>query len=81
MTGILPKKPIDLVPLSLEARPSAEANAFVKHIRDRHEEVRRKIVLSNQSYKAHADFHRKLAERQKWGRGHGYGANSTRKVS
>ena len=32
VTGLLPRKPIDLIPLPIEARPSVEAKAFSKHI-------------------------------------------------
>ncbi|GFS36272.1 NAD(P)-binding Rossmann-fold superfamily protein [Actinidia rufa] len=60
--GLLPRKPIDLVPLPIEARPSDEAEAFSKHICDIHDDVRRKIVISNESYKRHADLRRRFAE-------------------
>lgn len=33
-------------------------DAFSKHIRDTHDEVRRKITTSNGSYKTHADLRR-----------------------
>ena len=62
VTGLLPRKPIDLVPLLMEAQPSIEADAFSKHIRDLHEDVQRKIALSNENYKAQADLKRKVAD-------------------
>ncbi|KAH7528984.1 hypothetical protein FEM48_Zijuj05G0135400 [Ziziphus jujuba var. spinosa] len=62
VTGMLPRKPIDLVPLPLAARPSAEAETFGRHIQEIHDDIRRKIALSNESYKAHADLKRKFAE-------------------
>ena len=62
MIGLLLRKPIDLVPLSMEAWPSVEANAFSKHIHDLHADVRRKIALSNENYKAHADLKRKFVD-------------------
>ena len=34
VTCLLPRKPIDLVPLPIEARPRVEADAFDPHIRD-----------------------------------------------
>ena len=37
--GLLPRKPIDLVPLPIEACPSVEAEAFSKHIQDLHDDV------------------------------------------
>ena len=61
-TGLLPRKPIDSVPLPMEARPSVEADAFSKHIRDLHEDVQRKIALSNENYKAQADLKRKFVD-------------------
>ncbi|KAH7537757.1 hypothetical protein FEM48_Zijuj03G0126800 [Ziziphus jujuba var. spinosa] len=62
VTEMLPRKPIDLVPLPLVARPSAEAETFGRHIQEIHDDIRRKIALSNESYKAHADLKRKFAE-------------------
>ena len=59
---MLPRKPIDFVPLLIEARPSVEAEAFSKHIQDLHDDVRWKISLSNENYKAHADLKRKFSE-------------------
>ncbi|KAF7144488.1 hypothetical protein RHSIM_Rhsim04G0004700 [Rhododendron simsii] len=55
-------KPIDLVPLPIQAHPSAEAEAFSQHIRDIHDDVRRKIAISNESYKQRADLRRRFAE-------------------
>ncbi|RVW30404.1 Retrovirus-related Pol polyprotein from transposon 17.6 [Vitis vinifera] len=60
--GLLPRKPIDLVPLPMEARPNVEADAFSKHICDLHEDVRRNIALSNENYKAQADLKRKFVD-------------------
>ncbi|PRQ21796.1 putative nucleotidyltransferase, Ribonuclease H [Rosa chinensis] len=60
VTGLLPRKPIDLIPLPLEARPSAEAEFFCSHIPNIHDDVRRRIALSNEGYKAHADLRRRL---------------------
>lgn len=62
VTGLLPRKPIDLVPLPIQARPSAKAEAFSQHIHDIHDEVRRKIAISNEGYKQHADLWRRFAE-------------------
>ena len=61
-TGLLPRKPIDSVPLPMEPRPSVEADDFSKHIRDLHEDVQRKIALSNENYKAQADLKRKFVD-------------------
>nr|XP_027107408.1 uncharacterized protein LOC113727444 [Coffea arabica] len=60
--GNNPHKPIDLLPLPASARPSAEAEAFSKHILDIRDEVRCQIAISNEWYKTHADFKKKFAE-------------------
>ena len=39
--------PIDLVPLPVEARPCAEADNFITHMQQIHDEVRRHIAASN----------------------------------
>ena len=60
VTGLLPRKPIDLVPLPIEARPNVEAEAFSKHKQDLNDDVRRKTSLSNENYKARTDLKRKF---------------------
>ena len=77
VTGNNPRKPIDLLPLPVSARPSAEAEAFSKHILDIHDEVRRRIATSNERYKAHADLKKKFAEFEEGD----YGSYSAREVS
>ena len=37
--GLLSRKPIDLVLLPMEAKPSVEADSFSKHIYDLHDDV------------------------------------------
>ena len=39
VTDVRPRLPIDLVPLPLEARPCAEADNFIKHMQQIHDEV------------------------------------------
>ena len=51
-----------MVPLPLAAQPNVEAESFSSHIRDIHDDVRRKIALSNEGYKAHADLRRRFVE-------------------
>ena len=58
VTSALPRKQVDLVPLPNTAHPSVEADAFAKHIHDIHDEIRRRIAMSNESYKTHADLRR-----------------------
>lgn len=60
--GLEPRKPIDLVLLPVSARASAEADAFAHHIRNIHADMRRKIALSNISYKQQADSDRRHTE-------------------
>ena len=62
VTGVLPKKPIDLVPLPNTARPSVEVDAFAKYICDIHDEIKRRIATSNESYKTNVDLRRRFAK-------------------
>ncbi|PON54883.1 histone H3-K9 methyltransferase, partial [Trema orientale] len=43
-------------------KPSNSAHDFVDHIRSLHEDIRRKIALSNEKYKISADLHRRHQE-------------------
>jgi len=53
--GYSPRTSTDLIPLPLDARVSNTASTFAQHIHDHvhdlHAEIRRKIVMSNDSYK------------------------------
>ena len=42
---------VDLIRLPLDARVSQPSSTFAQHIHDLHVEIRRKIALSNDSYK------------------------------
>jgi hypothetical protein len=64
VTGLQPRTPVDLVPLPLPPRVSEGAADFLRHIHEIHEEVRKKIALSNESYKARVDAHRRVVEFQ-----------------
>jgi len=55
--GYSPRTPADLIPLPPDARVSHPASTFAQHIHDLHAEIRRKIALSNDSYKHPADMH------------------------
>lgn len=59
VTGVLLRKPIDLVPIQLEARQSIKVDTFSKHIQD---DVKRKIALTNERDKSHDDLKRKFAK-------------------
>ena len=43
------------IPLPLEAHPSAKTDNFIKHMQQKHDEVRCHIAASNDIYKDHAD--------------------------
>ena len=60
--GIRLRLPIDLVPLPVEARTSVNADNFIKHTQQIHEEVQRHISVSNDSYKQHADKRRRFVQ-------------------
>lgn len=62
VTGLQPRKPIDLINLPPSARSSAEAESFASHIREIHDDVKRKIALSNERYKANADVRRHFVD-------------------
>ena len=57
-----PRLLVDLVPLPVEARPSADADSFIHHMQQVHEEVWHHISASNDSYKEHADKHRRFVQ-------------------
>ena len=62
MHGYTPRKPLDLLPMSPNVRIFESAEAFARHIHDLHNEIRKKIQVSNSQYKIHADIHRHHAE-------------------
>lgn len=62
VTGFSPRQPIDLIPLPDDSKPSNSAQDFSDHIRSLHEDIRRKIALSNEKYKISADLHRRHQE-------------------
>ena len=53
--------PADLIPIPPDARVSHATSTFAQHIHDLHAEIRRKIILSNDSYKHSADMRRRAA--------------------
>lgn len=60
--GFSPRQPLDLIPLPPDFHPAASAQAFANHIRDLHNEIKRKISLSNDQYKLSADPHQRHKE-------------------
>ena len=59
--GYSPRTLANLIPLPPDAGVSHPASTFAQHIHDLHAEIRRKIALSNDSYKHSADIHRRAA--------------------
>lgn len=57
VTGYRPKAHIDLIPMSVTHKPSESASSFAHHIHSLHEDIRRKIILSNEHYKQSVDSH------------------------
>ena len=45
--GYTPRKPLDLLPMSPRVRISKSAQAFAQHIHDLHNEIRKKIQVTN----------------------------------
>jgi len=60
--GYKPKKPLDLLPMSLHARVSESAKSFAHRIQDLHIEITKQIQASNAQYKLQADLHRRHNE-------------------
>jgi hypothetical protein len=54
--GYKPKKPLDLLPMSLHARVSKSAGSFTRRIQDLHIEITKQIQASNAQYKLQADL-------------------------
>ena len=50
--------PLDLLPMSPHVRISKSTKALAQHIHDFHNEIRKKIQVSNSQYNIHADTHR-----------------------
>ena len=62
MHGYTLRKSLDLLLMSPYVRISESAEVFAQHIHDLHNEIRKKIQVSNSQYKIHADTHRRHAE-------------------
>lgn len=51
VTSYRPRAPIGLIPMSVSHRPFESASAFASHIHALHQEIRRRIAISNERYK------------------------------
>lgn len=56
--GYRPRILIDLIHISASHKPFESASSFAQHIHSLHENIHRKIILSNENYKRLVDFHR-----------------------
>jgi len=52
VTEYRPRKPIDLLPMSIGDRSSASADSFAQHLHELHEHIRRQIAISNENCKS-----------------------------
>ena len=64
VTGRRPKKPVDLVPMSIHARVSESVESFAKHIRSLHDSIHQRLEVNNEQYKCMVDAHRRQREFQ-----------------
>jgi len=60
--GYKPRKPLNLLPISLHARVSESAKSFARRIQDLHIEITKQIQASNVQYKLQAYLHRRHNE-------------------
>ena len=47
VTSRRPRKPVDLVPMSIHARVSESAESFAEHIKSLHDSIRQRLEVSN----------------------------------
>jgi hypothetical protein len=57
--GYKPRKPLDLLSMSIHARVSESAEFFARRIQDLHIEITKHIQASNAQYKLQADLHKR----------------------
>ncbi len=60
--GYKPRKPVDLIPLPSHARVSETAESYAQHVRDLHNEISKKIDMSNKAYAQAANRHKRAKE-------------------
>lgn len=53
-----PRKPFDLLLMSLHARVFESAEAFARHVHDLHNEISKQMQASSAQYKLQADSHK-----------------------
>ncbi|GFY88904.1 hypothetical protein Acr_06g0008440 [Actinidia rufa] len=62
--GFIPRKPVDLLPMSPNTRVSESTESFARHIRELHDEIRKVINNNNFQYKFQVDSRRRHSEFQ-----------------
>ena len=62
VNGYKPRKPLNLLPMSIHARVSESAESFGRRIQDLHIEITKQIQESNAQYKLQVDLHRRHNE-------------------
>ena len=60
--GYKPRRPVDLIPLPSHAWVSESAESYAQHIKDLHQEISKKIHLSNECYKHRANSRKRVKE-------------------
>jgi len=60
--GYKPRKPLDLLPMSIHARVSKSIESFACRIQDLHIEITKQIQASNAQYKLQPDLHKRYNE-------------------
>ena len=62
VTSCQPRKHISLLPIPLGDRPSASAESFAQNLHELHEKIRRQFMISNETSKSIANFHKRVQE-------------------
>jgi hypothetical protein len=62
VTGLLPRKPIDIVSLPIKTRLGVKADAFAKHMCEIHDMVQQRNATCNESCTQHTDLQRTFVE-------------------
>jgi Integrase zinc binding domain/Integrase core domain len=57
--GLVPRKPLDLVPVDPHVRASEDGVAFARHVSELHKYIHDRITQQNALYKQAADLHRR----------------------
>ena len=64
LIGLKSRQTVDLASLPILSRINQEAEKFARHIHNLHEEIQKRIEISNQQYKSKAYLHKRNVEFQ-----------------